>query len=216
MKNTFYTTTFFLSLFLVNGCGEKKIEKENVTPEKKTEPKTCMFALDNNSVIVNWTAFKLTDKAAVGGAFDSIIVSGIEDNENIIDAVVNTAFEIYTPSVNSSNPERDVKLSNSFFGTMNSAESISGAIVSLNKDGTGIVSIKMNGVEKDVDVNWKVSTENRFKLSTTINVPDWEAQASLDSLNNVCSLLHTGKDGVSVLWPDVEIEVIADFIKTCE
>ena len=43
-----------------------------------------------------------------------------------------------------------------------------------------------------------------------------DAKPSLDSLNGVCTAVHTGKDGVSVLWPDVEIEVFADFKSDCE
>ena len=65
-------------------------------------------------------------------------------------------------------------------------------------------------------MQWEATSENRLKLSTTINVPDWDTQPSLDSLNGVCSVLHTGKDGSSVLWPDVEIEVFADFKSDCE
>ena len=182
----------------------------------KEATKSCLLALDNENVVVNWTAFKLSDKVGVGGTFDSVVVSGVTDNETMAGAAATAQFDIYTASVNSNNPERDYKISDSFFGTMVNTATISGKVVSLNDDGSGAISLTMNGIEKEIDVSWKASSENRLKLSTAINVNDWNAKPSLDSLNGVCTAVHTGKDGISVLWPDVEIEVFADFKSDCE
>ena len=219
MKKLTYSVILggLLSLSL-NSCGEKKEaeEKHEHSAKAVTEVKPCMLILDNESVVVNWTSFKLTDKVAVGGTFDSVIVTGVSDNETMAGAAGTAQFDIYTASVNSKNPERDTKLADSFFGTMANTSVISGKITSLNEDGSGTIALTMNGIEKEIEVQWKATSERRLKLATTINVADWDAQASLDSLNQVCSLLHTGNDGISVLWPDVEIEVFADFKSDCE
>ena len=182
----------------------------------KEATKSCLLALDNENVVVNWTAFKLSDKVGVGGTFDSVVVSGVTDNETMAGAAATAQFDIYTASVNSNNPERDYKISDSFFGTMVNTATISGKVVSLSADGSGAISLTMNGVEKEIDIEWKATSEKRLKLSTAINVNDWNAKPSLDSLNGVCTAVHTGKDGISVLWPDVEIEVFADFKSDCE
>ena len=50
---------------------------------------------------------------------------------------------------------------------------ISGKVVSLNDDGSGAISLTMNGVEKEIALDWKATSENRLKLSTAINVNDW-------------------------------------------
>ena len=142
--------------------------------------------------------------------------TGHKSSAIIFGAAATAQFDIYAASVNSNNPERDMKISNSFFGTMANTESISGKVVSLNDDGSGAILLTMNGVEKEITLEWKETSENRLKLSTAINVNDWNAKPSLDSLNGVCTAVHTGKDGVSVLWPDVEIEVFADFTTDCE
>ena len=134
----------------------------------------------------------------------------------ILGAAATAQFDIITGSVNSNNTERDYKISDSFFGTMVNTATISGKVLSLNDDGSGAISLTMNGVEKEIALDWKATSENRLKLSAAINVNDWSAKPSLDSLNGVCTAVHTGKDGVSVLWPDVEIEVFADFTTDCE
>jgi|SaaInlStandDraft_5_1057022.scaffolds.fasta_scaffold30136_3 polyisoprenoid-binding protein YceI len=221
-KNIILAGIISLIMFFI-ACTETEettalddLGKELLKKEMPAEMKPCVVTLDHESVVVNWTSFKLSDKVGVGGTFDSVVVTGVSDNETMAGAAETAQFDIYTASVNSNNPVRDVKISDSFFGTMTNAATISGKVISLNEDGSGAVALTMNGVEKEIGVQWEATSESRLKLSATLNVPDWDAQSSLDSLNGVCSVLHTGKDGTSVLWPDVEIEVFADFKSDCE
>ena len=216
MKKYIIYTGIISSILLFVACSEAETTENlgNDLPTKDT--KSCLLILDNENVVVNWTAFKLSDRVGVGGTFDSVIVSGVTENETMVGAASNAQFDIITGSVNSNNTERDYKISDSFFGTMVNTATISGKVISLNDDGSGAISLTMNGVEKQIALDWKATSENRLKLSTAINVNDWNAKPSLDSLNGVCTAVHTGKDGVSVLWPDVEIEVFADFKSDCE
>ena len=219
MKKYIICTGIISSILFFAACGEAETTEnlDDLGNElSKKETKSCLLTLDNENVVVNWTAFKLSDKVGVGGTFDSVVLSGVTDNETMAGAAAMAQFDIYTASVNSNNPERDMKISNSFFGTMANTESIFGKVVSLSDDGSGAILLTMNGVEKEIAFEWKATSENRLKLSTAINVNDWNAKPSLDSLNGVCTAVHTGKDGVSVLWPDVEIEVFADFKSDCE
>ena len=227
MKKYIIYTGIISSILLFVACSEaettenlddigNELSKKLANGPNVIANNTCLLTLDEKSVVVNWTAFKLSDRVGVGGTFDTVIVSGVTDNETMVGAAATAQFDIYAASVNSNNPERDMKISNSFFGTMANTESISGKVVSLNDDGSGAILLTMNGVEKEITLEWKETSENRLKLSTAINVNDWNAKPSLDSLNGVCTAVHTGKDGVSVLWPDVEVEVFADFKSDCE
>jgi len=227
MKKYIIYTGIISSLLLFVACGEtetaenlddigNELSKKLADDSNVIAKDTCLLILDDKSVVVNWTAFKLSDKVGVGGTFDTVIVSGVTNNQTMAGAAATAQFDILTGSVNSNNTERDYKISNSFFGTMVNTATISGKVVSLNDDGSGSISLTMNGVEKEITLDWKATSENRLKLSAAINVNDWNAKPSLDSLNGVCTAVHTGKDGVSVLWPDVEIEVFADFKSSCE
>ena len=216
MKKYIIYTGIISSILLFVACSEAETTENSGNDLSKKDTKSCLLILDNENVVVNWTAFKLSDRVGVGGTFDTVIVSGVTENETMVGAAATAQFDIITGSVNSNNTERDYKISDSFFGTMVNTATISGKILSLNDDGSGAISLTMNGVEKEVALDWKATSENRLKLSAAINVNDWSAKPSLDSLNGVCTAVHTGKDGVSVLWPDVEIEVFADFKSDCE
>jgi len=216
MKKYIIYTGIISSILLFVACSEAETTENSGNDLSKKDTKSCLLILDNENVVVNWTAFKLSDRVGVGGTFDTVIVSGVTENETMVGAAATAQFDIITGSVNSNNTERDYKISDSFFGTMVNTATISGKILSLNDDGSGAISLTMNGVEKEVSLDWKATSENRLKLSAAINVNDWSAKPSLDSLNGVCTAVHTGKDGVSVLWPDVEIEVFADFKSDCK
>jgi len=216
MKKYIIYTGIISSILLFVACSEAETTENSGNDLSKKDTKSCLLILDNENVVVNWTAFKLSDRVGVGGTFDTVIVSGVTENETMVGAAATAQFDIITGSVNSNNTERDYKISDSFFGTMVNTATISGKVLSLNDDGSGAISLTMNGVEKEIALDWKATSENRLKLSAAINVNDWSAKPSLDSLNGVCTAVHTGKDGVSVLWPDVEIEVFADFTTDCE
>ena len=216
MKKYIIYTGIISSILLFVACSEAETTENSGNDLSKKDTKSCLLILDNENVVVNWTAFKLSDRVGVGGTFDTVIVSGVTENETMVGAAATAQFDIITGSVNSNNTERDYKISDSFFGTMVNTATISGKVLSLNDDGSGAISLTMNGVEKEIALDWKATSENRLKLSAAINVNDWSAKPSLDSLNGVCTAVHTGKDGVSVLWPDVEIEVFADFKSDCK
>ena len=216
MKKYIIYTGIISAILLFVACSEAETTENLGNDLPKKDTKSCLLILDNENVVVNWTAFKLSDRVGVGGTYDTVIVSGVTENETMVGAAATAQFDIITGSVNSNNTERDYKISDSFFGTMVNTATISGKVLSLNDDGSGAISLTMNGVEKEIALDWKATSENRLKLSTAINVNDWNAKPSLDSLNGVCTAVHTGKDGVSVLWPDVEIEVFADFKSDCK
>ena len=149
MKKTIYTIALG-GLFAVglNACGNEEKHDKTVNTEEVAIEKACTYNLDATSVKVNWTAFKLTEKKGVGGTFDNVIISGISESESVLGAVTNATFEIQTATVNSDNPPRDLKIANSFFGTMENTELITGKIISLEENGTGMVLLKLNNVVK--------------------------------------------------------------------
>lgn len=199
--------------FILFSCGEKETTQ---APEQETvnEVKQCEFTYDASTTLVNWTAFKLSEKVGVNGSFDSVVVTNTKVGQTVEEVLSGATFEIFTSTVNSKDSIRDWKLANKFFGMMNAPEKIYGTITELH-NGSGLVSLTMNGKSVKTEVKYTVKEDNKFMLTTTINVPDWDAQMALDSLGNVCAAKHTGEDGIKKLWPDVEVKVFTDLIKTC-
>ena len=50
-----------------------------------------------------------------------------------------------------------------------------------------------------------------FSMATKMDVLNWNAKSSLDSLNLICKELHKGLDGISKTWSEVAINITSTF-----
>jgi polyisoprenoid-binding protein YceI len=212
MKAIKLSAIAMLSVAMIACSSEEKTEQTPVVEEVKKE--TCTYAYDPISTSVNWTAYKLSSKDAVKGKFDSVMVENVTISEVAEEVLVGSNFTIYTSSLNSGDGERDPKIINSFFNVMKETTTITGKILEAI-NGNAKIQLTMNGASLEVPATYEV-VENELKLKTTINVPDWGAQNALDELNKVCSVRHTGPDGVKKLWPDVDVVVSTTLKKECK
>ncbi|MDG1440288.1 MAG: hypothetical protein P8Q16_05965 [Flavobacteriales bacterium] len=207
MKNLFVIIQLF---FFVSCSAPVKSESINEPEEKQlTEKQDYVYTL--GEVLIKWTAFKHTAKAQVGGAFKSAVVKGFTESTNLNTAVSGVTFEIPVNSTSTNDTIRDYKIVNSFFKTMVNTDNITGKIISLDNNGTGLLAINMNNVEVQKSFSWEMDqTTKEIYIKTAIDVLNWGAQSSLDALNEVCLEQHTGPDGKNILWPNVDITIIVD------
>ncbi len=202
---------FLLALgsILLISCGGDATQEQEVTDTETT----CVYKYDEASTSVGWTAFKYTEKTGVSGVFDKVNVLISESSDDMFKTLTGTSFTIPVESVNSKNEDRDAKINAHFFGAMNSTDLISGLVKSINAS-EATVELTMNGVSKDYTGTVNVDGET-VSFMSTINLTDFEAGFAIDSLNVVCNDLHTGKDGISKLWTEVDINVTTTLIKDC-
>ena len=207
MKNLFVIIQLF---FFVSCSAPVKSESINEPEEKPlTEKQDYVYTL--GEVLIKWTAFKHTAKAQVGGAFKSAVVKGFTESTNLNTAVSGVTFEIPVNSTSTNDTIRDYKIVNSFFKTMVNTDNITGKIISVDNNGTGLLAINMNNVEVQKTFSWEMDqTTKEIYIKTAIDVLNWGAQSSLDALNEVCLEQHTGPDGKNILWPNVDITIIVD------
>ena len=207
MKKLFVIIQLF---FFVSCSAPVKSESINEPEEKPlTEKQDYVYTL--GEVLIKWTAFKHTAKAQVGGAFKSAVVKGFTESTNLNTAVSGVTFEIPVNSTSTNDTVRDYKIVNSFFRTMVNTDNITGKIISLDNNGTGLLAINMNNVEVQKSFSWEMDqTTKEIYIKTAIDVLNWGAQSSLDALNEVCLEQHTGPDGKNILWPNVDITIIVD------
>ncbi|MEH0155860.1 YceI family protein [Limibacter armeniacum] len=218
MKKQLMTiTAAALVAFGAISCN-KATQQENTSSVEVAETKTekQVFTFDKANTSVLWTAFKFTEKAGVGGKFDEFEVTPKVTSAESPMAIMNAlTFSIPVSSVNSSNPDRDGKLREHFFGKMANTEAITGTIKAVEGDdkaGTATVTVKLNDVEKDLSMKYTVSEKEddapgTIRLTGTIDVAEFGATPALEALNGVCEDLHKGSDGKSVLWPTVDVVV---------
>ncbi len=176
--------------------------------ENKTVTKKDITYSDTNTTL-RWTAYKTTDKLGVKGTFKSIIVENNSKASAIENIINSTKFKIPTESVYSGNAPRDILIKDFFFGAMMNTDTIYGNF-SAAKDGKGIVKIKMNEVEYKNNFTYTFVNDS-LKIHTTILLDNWNGKKALSSLHEKCFDKHTGPDGISKTWSDVDVEIISVF-----
>ena len=206
-------------IFLASCGGNMATDKDTNTDtgDSNTEKvaENCTYSFNKDSTTVAWTAFKTTEKIGVDGKFDTVNISGTKEADNIAGVFSEASFSIPVSSINTNNPDRDMKIQKFFFGKLVGAETLSGKLKSLGNDGKGVVTVSMNGVEKDVEMDF-TQNGDEVTLAAIIDVGEWNAQAGVKALNDECYELHMAGDGVSKLWPDVKISITSLLNKSCE
>lgn len=197
-------------------CSSDQKTPEQKPTEVKKEQKIETISITKEKIKANWTAYKFTERAGVSGVFDEIIIKDKMYGATIKDVLNGVKFEIPVASINSNNPERDKKIANSFFGSMNNTPSLIGSINSINgnnNQGTCKVSLQMNDMTKPLNMEYHLVDDSYYVLKGIIDLNQWEAQGAVKKLNEICKDLHIGKDGVSKLWPDVKVVIQLPFTK---
>lgn len=193
---------------LLFSCGGNDTETTKSTSGK------CSYSVVNENSTLEWTAFKFTERKGVTGTFREINIDGLKSSEDPKTLIESLSFSIPTSTVETENPERNGKISKQFFGTI-STENITGEVKSLGKNGKAVISIKMNGVSKDVTGEYTLNA-GTFVFKAAIDVVDWNAGSGIAALNAICKDLHTGTDGVSKLWSEVDLSFTTVLKKECK
>jgi hypothetical protein len=217
MKRTIKLFAIVAVFAFFTACSDQPDAKTKDSANDKSSDTECIYTLINDSSAVNWTAFKTNERIGVGGHFDEIKVWTPDNAISPKNILIGTSFDIITTSVNTGNTERDPKLIKYFFTTLTDGHIIKGEIISAkgnSSTGEGMIKMMFNGITNKIPYSYQIK-ENKIILKTGINLDEWDGANAVKTLNAECYDLHTGKDGVSKLWPDVEIQVIAQFKKDC-
>ena len=194
--------------------GNHNTANEEAEAGNELPQENCVYTYTEGSLNVKWTAFKTTEKVGVSGSFDTISVNGIQRSNSANEVFANVDFSIPVSSINSSNPDRDKKILEHFFGTMVETSTLNGKVLGMT-DSDCSVLINMNGVADTCVFNLS-KNDTAVSLVGVIELANWNALQSANALNTVCFDLHKGADGVSKLWPDVKLEISAGITKKCD
>ena len=195
MKKSIIYSAISLLLIFTYAC--KKTAKETIQESN--------YSVESKNITIDWTAYKTTEKIPVKGTFKEVEILNVSSAENPVEVLKDLKFSIPISSIFSKDSIRDFKLRESLFGTMKNTATIKGS-VSLQSDGKGNATLTLNGLDKTIPVSYEVHGEN-IKINANIDLDNWQAQAAIIALNEVCSEKHKAADGVSKTWSEVDIEV---------
>lgn len=217
--NMMKRTTLFtlgLSILFLTACGSGNDENtadEGVNAEGQTAEASCMYRYNEGTSKLTWTGYKTTAKKGVPGSFNEITVSS-EQNEDPRRVIESINFSIKTSSVETNDESRNQKISTLFFDVMNTPF-IEGKIKELKDDGKAVFEIMMNGISIDVEGDYTLEGA-MFKWSKDVDVSAWNGLMAVESLNEACKDLHTGEDGVSKTWSEVNLSLEVELLSDCD
>lgn len=203
--------------FLFIACGGETESESKVDSVDQSEGESCLYSYDEEASSVSWTAFKTTQRVAVGGSFDSVLVSLPDSVWSPKEALQNASFKIISSSVFTNNTIRDGTIRKYFFSKLKNDGNIEGNIKIVegsDQAGSGTIMLNINDVKRDVGFKYTIKG-NVIVIKTKITLVSFEGEEAVQSLNTECKDVHAGADGVSKLWPDLEIEVKAALKKKC-
>lgn len=211
MKRSIIVFTF-ASLFMgLTGCqGKSDAEQTEETSKKET---SCEYSYDAEKSVLEWTAFKFTEKTPVKGTFNEINIEGMEKSTNPKKMIESLKFSISTASVETQNEDRNGKIAKLFFGTIGT-EKITGEVKSLSDNGKAVIVIEMNKMKQEVMGDYTLE-DGKFSFNATIDVLKWNASSGITALNTECKDLHTGTDGKSKLWSEVDLSFSTELLSDC-
>lgn len=188
-------------VFMLSSCESESTENT----------KEYTYSYNSESSVLEWTAFKFTERAGVKGTFNEIDISGIDSSTDPKKLIESLGFTIPTTTVETNDPERNVNIATYFFNRINT-DVLKGKMIELKENGDAIFELTMNSVTKKVIGDYKL-TDQLFVLNAEINLLDWNAAPGMDALNKQCELNHTGADGILKLWSEVEISFTTNLVK---
>lgn len=210
MKRAIYTFSLIALAALSTACSGNKEEQEEAKPEEKA----CFYTYNSGSTVLEWTAFKFTEKSPVKGTFNEITIQGEEGSDDPKKLIESLSFSIETASVETQNEERNGKIAKLFFGTIGTPK-ITGEVKSLSDNGKATIVIEMNKMKKEVVGEYSLEGTT-FTFNATIDIMNWNGGAGVAALNTACYDLHKGADGKSKLWSEVDLSFTTELMTDCE
>ncbi len=189
-------------------CKTDKKEASESQP-KTTQKSNAAYVLNDAKKSVEWIAYKTTEKIPVKAKFKKVNITGGGEGNTVKEAINNAEFSIPVSSIFTADTSRDYKIRKFFFGVMENTNFLSGKLM-IDTDSTGYANITMNGITKKLPFDYTIQSKE-FKMEATMNILNWNAQSSIDSLNAACKELHKGLDGVSKTWSEVAIKATVTF-----
>lgn len=201
MKNVYVALSAIALSFVTISCdntNKKEEKKETVTEASAAK------TVEIDSVTLGWTGYKTTEKKPVSGIFKKVTIGGTHTDAPSPEAVLDGALvDITVKSLFSGNEQRDPKLIDIFFGTMENTSVITGTLHLKGAEKT--LTVKMNDTTQEIPVTTTFK-DNTYTVTGDVDLANFNALPAVEALGKACFELHKGPDGVSKTWSEAHFE----------
>jgi polyisoprenoid-binding protein YceI len=178
----------------------------------------CTYNLNADGVQAEWTAFKFTSKAPVKGNFADTTLEGPREAKTLTALAGGLSMKIVGKSVKTGNPGRDATVAGFFFAFMKDGGNITGKATKVEGDdtsGTVHIDITMNGETRDVPFAYTIGKDGTVAAKASIDILDFRMKPAYDQIHKACEGQHTGDDGISKTWTQVDLALRGNFTSNC-
>lgn len=178
----------------------------------------CDFKYNHDSSLLEWTAYKFTNRAPVKGHFKSIKVDA-KPAKAVTELLKSTTFEIDATTVDAGDPARNTNVREFFFKVAVADGKMRGQVTKVtgnDEKGTLDVKFTINGKVVTQSFDYTVDKKNRFVARAESDILRFGWKDALSSLNEACKELHKGEDGESKTWSDVSLYVTTVLNTKCD
>ena len=122
MKKLLFLSLIVTVFLTVTSC---KKEKQNTTDN---DVAVKNYIIDTQNSVINWTAYKTTEKIPVKGVFKTVDIKKSKPAANPIEVLQDLEFKVPVSGIFSKDSIRDYKLVTYFFGVMDNTLNLSGKV----------------------------------------------------------------------------------------
>lgn len=179
---------------------------------------SCTYTLNPEGVQVEWKAFKFTSKDGVSGTFRDVKLSGAQTASTLTELARGLRIEIDGASIESGDPARNATVSEFFFQKFQPTAKITGEAVEVtggDSQGTVKIKITMNGVERTIPFSYTIAEGGKVEAKAAFDMMDFALETPYETIHQACEEKHTGPDGISKTWTDVEVRLSGSFAEKC-
>ena len=157
---------------------------------------------------IKFTGYKFSNKTGVSGTFKKVDWSYKKSAANIEGALKGASFVIDSFSIDAGKKARNKNITSALFKNWGGRE-IKGKVVKVVRD-RKIAFTKFTVGEKSFEVPFRYALKNeKVVLSGVIDLIEVGFGKSFKLLSKKCGPWHKGKDGKTLTWSEVALEVSA-------
>ncbi len=206
MKNRIFQALICITICFVSVVGWSAAPK-------------CTYKYDNDSSLLEWTAFKTNARKPVKGHFKDVKVTTKPSATTIQELIKNTSFTIDMFTVLTGDVARDKNLLENFFKKAVADGRISGTVTKVTGNENGTIDVKFTfsgGKVVMVPFTYTIDAKNRLVAKADSDILSFGWKDAHKNIHEACKDLHKGEDGESKTWTDLTLNVTTVFKADCK
>lgn len=181
--------------------------------KKYVNDPACKHSLQSDSLKILWKAYKFTDRVSVSGGIERWELHSAQ-NVDLAQLLSSVSLKFNLGHLRSDLPERDANVRKYFVSQMAQGGDVIAQVVQSSAN-TLWVKLSMNGQTRQIPCQWMI-TGSQLHITTRVDLDSFALHSAMSELSRAVAPMHTGSDGVAMMWPDLDLEFQVPLSSECQ